>query len=59
MLKKLQKVKVAATVKMQSVVRGYIDRVEYRKHQSASQVIWLLLEVKKQGLIGRALVNFR
>jgi hypothetical protein len=52
-------IKCVVVVLFQKIARGFLTRREYRRHKSADLVHWLLMQLRAQGLTGRALVNFR
>ena len=58
-LKEKRRRVVVATTRIQKVARGFMGRYEARKHYHAEKVKWFLDEIRKQGLMGKALANFR
>jgi hypothetical protein len=48
-----------AATQIERIVRGFMGRYEYKKHELVLIQKWFLLEVKQLGLIGQALTNFR
>ena len=48
-----------AATQIERVVRGFMGRYEFRKHELILVQKWFLQEIKQLGLIGQALTNFR
>lgn len=48
-----------AATQIERVVRGFMGRYEFKKHEKAMIIRWFAEEVHSLGLIGRALQNFR
>ncbi len=58
-LRELRRLQNIGAVHMQRIIRGFLGRYEAKKHEHAEIFKWFIGEVQKQGLIGRALQNFR
>lgn len=48
-----------AATQMQRIVRGFMGRYEFKKHERAEIIKWFIEEVHSLGMVGRALQNFR
>ena len=48
-----------AATQIERVVRGFMGRYEFKKHEKAMIIRWFAEEVHSLGLVGRALQNFR
>lgn len=48
-----------AATDIQKIVRGFMGRYEFKRHEMAEINKWFLHEIKSLGLIGKALQNFR
>ena len=48
-----------AATEMQRIVRGFMGRFEFKKHERAEIIKWFIDEVHALGMVGRALQNFR
>ena len=59
LLREINKQKKSAAVQIQRIVRGFMGRYEFKKHEHAEIFKWFIGEVHSLGLIGRALQNFR
>jgi len=48
-----------AAIPLQCMIRKFIAKCVLRRHHMQALVLWYLNEIKKQGMTGRALTNFR
>ena len=57
--RELKKLRNISAIHIQRIIRGFMGRYEFKKHEHVQILKWFATEIQSLGMVGQALQNFR